>query len=162
MSREWRPVKGLEDRYEVSNDGLVRTKPRILKPWAIPSGHLHVSLGKHRRAYVHKLVAEAFLPEDAARERVNHKNGDPTDNRVSNLERCTPGENLLHGYRVNGRLAPACREVEATHLDGRFAFREPSAAHAARRVGRTKGSVSGAIRRKGTCAGYRWKYVDAG
>ena len=157
----WRPVKGLEDRYEVSNTGLVRTKPRILKSRPMPKGgHHQINLGLHRRTYVHRLVAEAFLdPPDPTRIWVNHKNGDPSDNRVENLEWCTPGENIAHGFRVNGRTNYNCRPVHAVSSDGEIVADFPSIRKAAEHFSVTIGAVRSAILRGGTCKGYRWYFT---
>lgn len=153
----WKPVKGLEDKYEVSNTGLVRTKPRILKPYpAKKGGHHQINLGTHRRTYVHRLVAEAFLMTDPDRPWVNHKNGDPSDNRVENLEWCTPGENIAHGYRQNGRVQYAAIRVAALSKDGEIVCEYVSISEAARAKNVTRGAVWSAIKRKGTCAGLYW------
>ena len=152
----WRPVLGLEDRYEVSDLGRVRTKPRVLKAWTLPNGgHQAITIGG-RRTYVHRLVAEAFLPEDTQRPWVNHKNGDPKDNRLGNLERCTPGENISHGYTHNGRINYNCVGVSAVNEDGEIAASFGSLTDAAKWCDRTKGAVRSALNRNGKCAGYFW------
>lgn len=160
MSNEiiWRPVKGLEDRYEVSNTGLVRSKPRILKSFpALKGGHHQINLGVQRRTYVHRLVAEAFLAPDPERLWVNHKNSDPSDNRVENLEWCTPGENIAHGYRHNGRVHPAAVAVVAVSENGEILETYRSLADAARAKKVTKGSIASAVRRGGRCVGLFWR-----
>ena len=159
MSNEiiWRPVKGLEDRYEVSNTGLVRTRPRVLKSFpARKGGHHQINLGLHRRTYVHRLVAEAFLEPDPTRLLVNHKNGDPSDNRVENLEWCTPGENIAHGYRISNRVHYSVIPVVAVTADGEIVESYISSAEAARAKGVTRGAIASAIRRGGRCAGLFW------
>jgi hypothetical protein len=154
----WRPVKGLETLYEVSNTGLVRTKPRILKAFpARKGGHHQINLGLHRRTYVHRLVAEAFLETpDPSRIWVNHKNGDPSDNRVENLEWCTPGENISHGYQHNGRINYNCKRVCAVDGDGEVRLEFGSMTAAAKHFGVTLAAVKSAISRGGTCRGYYW------
>lgn len=153
----WRPVVGLEDRYEVSNDGRVRTKPKTLKPYpAKKGGHLQINLGLHRRGYVHRLIAEAFLPNPEGKRVVNHKNGNPSDNRVENLEWATHAENNLHGWRSNGRVAVQAKAVSCRDANGNFVAVYASAAAAARAVGVQRASICSAIRRKGTCAGMTW------
>jgi hypothetical protein len=102
--RVWRPVDGWP--YEVSSDGWVRSRRRVLKPLPHPSGYRCVILSDAPRklmAYVHRLAADAFLAPDATRPEVNHKNGDKADNRVANLERCTKSENAIHAREVLGR-----------------------------------------------------------
>lgn len=154
---EWRDVVGSEEFYEVSSHGRIRSKPRILKPASIPSGHLCLSLGSKRREYVHRLVAEAFIPK-ISHERiwVNHKNGDPTDNRVENLEWVTPGENIAHGYRKNGRRHHAEKRVAAVDNDGVLFASFRSMSDAARFLKVTKGAIASALRLGGRCCGYRW------
>lgn len=153
----WKPVKGLEDRYEVSNTGLVRTKPRILKSYPVPKGgHHQINLGARRRTYVHRLVAEAFLAPDPDRPWVNHKNGNPSDNHVENLEWCTPGENIAHGYRHNGRVQYGSARVAGVSEDGEILCEYVSISAAARDKKVTRGAVWSAIKRKGTCAGLYW------
>ena len=156
----WRPVKGLEDRYEVSNTGLVRTKPRILKSFPMrKGGHHQINLGLHRRTYVHRLVAEAFLdPPDPTRIWVNHKNGNPSDNRVENLEWCTPGENISHGYQHNGRINYNSRKVCAVDDNGQVRFEFESMAAAAKFFDVTRGAIKSAATRGGKCRGYRWVF----
>lgn len=157
MSRIWKDVVGLEDRYEVSNDGLVRTKPRVLKAFAAPKGgHLQINLGSQRRTYVHRLVAEAFLGGLQAGLVVNHKNGVPGDNRVENLEWVTCGENIAHGYRSNGRSHYSRAPVAAFDAAGDVVARYASITDAAKAHGVAKGAIGAAIRRGGTSAGFRW------
>lgn len=155
--RTWKDVPGLEDRYEVSNDGLVRTKPQILK--ATPTkkgGHLQINLGLRRRAYVHRLVAEAFIPNPEGKPVVNHKNGDPKDNGVDNLEWATYGENIAHGYRENGRVHYSNIPVDA-YVDGERVATYPSMEAAAKAVGVTRGAIRSALVRGGKCRGVEWR-----
>jgi hypothetical protein len=157
----WRPVRGLENAYEVSNTGLVRRKAYLLKSKVTPNGgHLQINLGTHRRTYVHRLVAEAFLPEPKPeRIWVNHKNGVPSDNNVENLEWCTPGENIAHGFRHNGRVNYNCRAVVAVNEDGEIVNEFKSIADAAKHMGVTRGAVKSAVIRGGKCKKLRWVYV---
>jgi hypothetical protein len=91
------------DYYEVSNYGRVRSKKnnKILNPFIAHRGHLRISLyvnGKQGKFFVHRLVAMAFIPNPYNKEFVNHKDGNPANNHVDNLEWATRQENEDHAF----------------------------------------------------------------
>lgn len=106
MSEVWRSVDGFDGRYEVSSEGRVRShfksEPLIMSQ-RIRRGYLSVGLrdknGKSHDATVHRLVAIAFLGSPNGLH-VNHKSGVKTDNRLVNLEYCTPSENMKHAFSM--------------------------------------------------------------
>lgn len=164
---EWRDIPDFP-MYEVNADGQVRRKASILKPGSIPSGHLTVALcrgkggGKPKSMYVHRLVALTFIENPENKPLVNHKNGNPKDNRVSNLEWATYSENISHGYRSNGRRGPSELKVVAIDDDGQEVMSFRSGADAARLLKVSTASIWSAIRRNGKCAGYRWiRHADS-
>lgn len=126
----WRPIKGFEGLYEVSNQGRVRSlvgrwgEGRVLKPYkSKKKGYLSVTLtgrdatGKVFSSVrlVHILVADAFLPEDAHRPVIDHINCDRCDNRVENLRRCTYKENNANPITLERKaigIARACTTEE--------------------------------------------------
>ena len=102
---EWKAINGFEN-YFVSNEGRVYNSitDRFI---GIKSSDLYkykrVKLSKDGKvmfADVHRLVAEAFIPNKNKFEVVNHINGITTDNRVENLEWCSRSENQKHAYRI--------------------------------------------------------------
>ena len=91
----WKDVLGYGGFYQVSNLGRVRSSKwgywKILKPIKLSTGYLKVGLynGKACQEYVHRLVAQAFLPNPNGYLYVNHKDEDRENNLASNLEWCT-------------------------------------------------------------------------
>lgn len=147
----WKPIEGYEGIYEVSNTGKVRSLDRksYCEKWPngryergrelylnlMKDGYILVSLNKNSETQwrkVHRLVAEAFIPNPESKRCVNHKNGIKSDNRVENLEWVTASENMKHAYRVlmiprptGGKGKPSVRrklsreQVEAIRKDTR-------------------------------------------
>ena len=97
----YKEIKGLEGRYSVDENGNVFSHHRgiKLKPGLTSRRYLDVNLAGKRRQ-VHRLVAEAFLPDFLDKPQVNHKDGNKQNNHISNLEMATSSENMLHAYKT--------------------------------------------------------------
>ena len=98
--------------YFVTDCGKVWSEKsrKFLKPSITPYGYPVVGLSvgdrKARVFFVHRLVVDAFLPPDPDRSITNHRNGDKTDNRLENLERCDHSGNLSHAHATGLRAQP--------------------------------------------------------
>lgn len=109
MTEHWKPINGYEGLYEVSDLGNVRslnlgnrgfTRNLYLKPHK--DGYRQVELfrnGQKRMLTVHRLVAQAFLPNPNGYDQVNHIDFDRSNNDVSNLEWCDASYNALHSWK---------------------------------------------------------------
>ena len=96
MQEIWKPVVGFEEYFKISNLGRLKRKDRILKA-TNDRGYLKIKLsvnGKRYLRYIHRLVAEAFIPNPNNYKEVNHKDSNPENNRVDNLEWCDRRYNL--------------------------------------------------------------------
>jgi len=106
-SEKWIPIIGYEELYEISSDGRVKsyvnTNPRILKN-NVNNGYERVGLHKDgvcNLFAIHRLMANAFVPNVEEKPHINHIDGDRCNNALNNLEWVTPKENLHHA-RVSG------------------------------------------------------------
>jgi hypothetical protein len=110
VTEEWLSVAGYEGIYAVSNHGNVmsmnyaKSKLPGLMSFNLRRGYRSVffcKIGEKCRWFtVHTLVARAFLGERPSGNHINHRNGVKTDNRVENLEYCTPAENSKHNFKI--------------------------------------------------------------
>lgn len=113
MKEQWKPIKDYEGIYEVSNFGRVRSvdricgkmprgfdrniKGKLMNPTDNGHGYMVIQLkknGTRKTAYIHRLVAEAFLKKPEGCNVVDHIDYDTKNNNVNNLQWCTQKENV--------------------------------------------------------------------
>lgn len=132
MEETWKDIPGYEGRYQASTLGNIRSLDRLvttnikgtrciqfhhgrlLRPGNNAKGYLFVHLSGIRH-YVHRLVGLTFIDKCDSKPFINHKDGNKSNNVVSNLEWCSASENMIHCNRViktrkslKGRPMPQC------------------------------------------------------
>lgn len=166
----WKPVKNYEGLYEVSDRGEIRSlprngtvkSPRIIVQHLHKSGYMYCCLNKNdkqKNSQVHRVVAEAFIPNPDNKPQVNHINGDKKDNRSENLEWATSSENMIHSFRALGHKASkhgmkpiVCIETGDVYESRRDAERQLGMSH-----GCILHALKGKVPRAG---GLHWAYCN--
>jgi hypothetical protein len=123
----WLPVPEYEQEYQVSSLGRIKSLPRrgawhpkISSGHGIVSGYPIISLwkeGKGRNEYIHRLVALAFIENPLNHPQVNHKDGNKTNNLLSNLEWVSVSENAIHAYRILNIKRPTTLSIYWSKID---------------------------------------------
>ena len=144
---------GTRDRWVTYEDGRKRfVKSHILKPYDIGHGYMQVQIsvnGKKVRRYVHRLVAVCFLPNHHNYPEINHKDNNPKNNAVSNLEWCTHEYNMAYKGKHGVSAAKAKGQpVIAVNRDTFEVFWFESQREAARQLGANRGSVNNVVKGK--------------
>ena len=185
MEEIWKDIEGYEGLYQVSNIGRVRSLPRvtdrldsagnlgrltikggILKLHPIKKGYLRAAFKvgkKQKHIQVHRLVAEAFIPNPNNLPQVNHKDEDKTNNRVDNLEWCDNIYNSNYGVRSKKIAKSLSVAVDQLTMDGKFIRRWDSINEAAKALNTNTGAISfvcKGIRGRVSAGGYRWRYAE--
>lgn len=129
---EWRPVVGMSG-YLVSDTGLIKSLKKkhlnkLVSQMNNQQGYKRLylcDLGIKRRFFVHRAVAEAFVPNPEGHKYVNHIDGDKTNNDSINLEWCSSGDNQRHAYRtgLKPKVTPNAKITKHDADSIRLAFR---------------------------------------
>ena len=170
----WKDIKGYEGIYKISNYGKVFSVPRdkILSPAVCGRGYLKVMLCRdkkdHKNKMIHRLVAEAFLPNPDGKLTVNHIDGNKLNNAVSNLEWNTYSENLKHAYKNglnswNSKKGVPMRQVLMIDMESGETIKTfQSIGEAVRSFGDTHHAhiVDVCKGRRKQYKGYAWRYAE--
>ena len=147
---KWKEIKGTDGLYLISDTGKVfsvRTNKVLKTGYRVGYEHVELNInGKAKKHYVHRLVAEAFIPNPNGYDVVNHKDENPANNRADNLEWCTQKYNVNYGNciekrrrnrkpKASGDYANSIK-VYQFDLDGNFIAEYGSVAEAGRAIGK--------------------------
>jgi hypothetical protein len=165
MAEIWREIKGYEDRYLISDTGLVFSKisNRLLAPKIDRYGYKTVTLcrdGKSKHFTIHRLVAVAFIPNTHGLPTVNHKDENKLNNHVDNLEWMSVKENDNHGTR-NVRMANAKKLRPIAQYDSNMTLLQVHSGikDAQRNTGVNRNSIRDVCRgNRPNAGGYVWRY----
>ena len=187
MIEIWKDISGYEGLYQVSNKGRIYSlgrriimkngrsreiKSRVLKHSLDSKGYPFIVLydfdSNRKQGRIHRLVAEAFIPNPNNKPTVNHKNSIRHDNNIENLEWATHSENTIHGYKYGnmkpnglgnfGRKNIKSKPVLQFTKDGKFVAEYEGHCDAHRKTGVNRGHISEVTRgEKKSAGGFVWK-----
>ena len=172
MREEWRPLIGYEGLYEVSNRGNMKSlnyrrtgKEGILKAVKDKDGYLRVQLwkdGKRKMYAVHRLVAQAFLPNPNNLPIINHKDENKQNNKVENLEWCSISYNNTYNDRDKKVAEKLSKPVIAIDKITGLILEFPSTQEAARHLRISQSHIWECCKgKRKSCGGFYWMYADA-
>lgn len=175
----WKDIKGYEGLYQISDRGRVRSLDRYVNAMygkrfvkgAIRKSHINVGLGYKTlclskegttaEVYVHRLVAEAFVPNPNNYKMVNHKDENKTNNVPSNLEWCTAAYNMAYSNIYEKSREKNCIAVRQYALNGTFIREYKSSYEAGRAMNVRPYCITHCCMGKiGSVRGFLWAYAD--
>lgn len=158
----WKDIQGYEGLYKVSSLGRVKNKRGlIMSPKIHHRGYIQIGLYKDKKSknlYIHRLVAQAFIPNPDNLPYVNHKDENKLNDRADNLEWCTPEYNNSYGDFIKKSMQSA-KPLYQLDMNGNI-IKEFNSAHQVQKVlGYNRRAIIGCC--EGNCKtayGYIWKY----
>lgn len=172
MKEIWKDIKGYEGLYQVSNLGRIKSlkrecrhplggqrivNERIMKLERTKWGYLRVHLnnnGVGKKVLVHRLVAQAFIPNSNNYEVVNHKDENPQNNNVENLEWCNVQYNNTYGDKIQKMF----KQIVQLDEEGKIIKYFSSTIQASKETNITRCTITNCLNGKQkTAGGFIWK-----
>lgn len=183
MKEEWRDVHDYEGYYQVSSLGRIRSldrlvphsrigkktqfvKGKILTPYPSNNNYMLIVLsknGKISRNLLHRLVAVAFIEKPTGKDWINHIDNNPKNNKIVNLEWCTPKENTAHALELGSFIGMNAKPVWQLSLSGIRIKKWESQKEAAESLGnyKRKSDISACCRNvRRNALGYKWAFAE--
>lgn len=178
MKEVWKDIRGYEGIYQVSNLGNVKRlfkdgKERLLLGKKDKDGYIVVILSKHQKKKfyrVHRLVAEAFVPNPENKSQINHKDRKKANNVVdlndldgetTNLEWVTSSENVMHCYKTGRKTKK--RSILQYTKNKEYISRWNSIKDASKSLRISANNISSCCSgRLQSAGGYLWEYAESG
>jgi len=181
MEEVWKDIPGYEGVYQVSNQGNVRSldrevkcknsvrfyKGRMLSQCKDDKGYYRVLLavaGEHKSCQIHRLVASAFIPNPNNLPEVNHKDENPSNNSIENLEWCSKVYNLAYGTGRSRSIQSHRKKILQFDMNDKLVAEFEGVNVAAKAIGKPKDATAITKCCNGknqTAHGYKWKYKEA-
>jgi hypothetical protein len=153
-------IKDFPNYYIDTKGNVFNINGIQLKPLVSNNGYLRVSISnnkvKHKKFLIHRLVAEAFIPNPENLPQVNHKDENKINNCVENLEWCTALENLNYSKVIEKAGKAKERKIKCVTTGEIFSsFKEVE-----NRFGLSHSNlVACCMKRKKKCGGMEWSYI---
>ncbi len=176
----WKDIKNYEEKYQISNLGNIKSmnydktkREKLLKPNISNRGYKYINLcknGKATKKYIHRLVAETFIPNFNNYPVVNHKDNNTLNNNANNLEWCTQSYNVKYAYKCgrkgfwSGKFGGEhclSRAVIQYDLKENFIKEWDCMGDVERQLGIRVCNISTCcIGKQKTAGGFKWKYKE--
>ena len=185
MKEIWKDIKGYDGIYQISDRGRVKSvyrvtkyvtgrtrteKERVLKQEVNLHGYCTLRLCKnseYKRFFIHRLIANAFIPNPKNKSSINHINSIRDDNEIDNLEWVTHSENCIHGHKYGNmknsskvHCGNVGKSVFQISRDGAVIRKYNTMTDASVSTGTLRTNIGLACRGKlKTAGGYKWAYA---
>ena len=159
----WKPIKGYEGLYLISNLGRIKSLDRTVYQLH-KDGYARVGLhknGEMKTYSVHRLVGEHFLEKKPGKDYINHLDCNKANNNVNNLEWCTQSENIQYAYDNRTKIPPHQKKVSQYDMTGNLIQVWESMAEAARSLGLQQPNISKVcLGKRSQTGGYKWAFTE--